>query len=152
MFMQARYGPMPKVFTVMSWYCIVVTWFNFTCFICCRFGVIAEPEFSEWIHLTVEHSYLVITSDGIFERMKLQDVCNLFHQNVFLNLTRDGEKLGSQILADAIVDSALKSGSFDNLAALVYPLEFSGKRCSISYGTETKIVFLDHVLSFVVNF
>ena len=72
-------------------------------------------------------SYLVITSDGVFERMKLQDVCSLFHGSAFLGLKKRGEKLDVQLLADAIVESALNSGSVDNLAALVYPLEFSGK-------------------------
>jgi hypothetical protein len=103
------------------------------------------------MHLTAEKSYLVLSSDGVFERMELQDVCNLFHASAFLGLEKRGEKLDLQLLADTIVESALTSGSFDNLAVLIYPLELSGKIIFISRDMGTKSL-IRGLLLYLINF
>ncbi|XP_027773404.1 probable protein phosphatase 2C 51 isoform X1 [Solanum pennellii] len=77
-----------------------------------RYGVIAEPEITGWRRLSIEDWYVVIGSDGIFERMSPQDVCDILLDN----------KDSSSSLADCIVHNAFRKGSGDNLSVIVIPL------------------------------
>lgn len=86
-----------------------------------RFGVIAEPEVKGWQHLTTEDRYLVIASDGVFEGLSGEDVCNLIQD---ADLQEDGTNPcpSTASLSDCIVKTALRKGSMDNLTAIVVPL------------------------------
>ncbi|KAI7992388.1 putative protein phosphatase 2C 51 [Camellia lanceoleosa] len=91
------------------------------------YGVISAPEVTDWQPLTSNDSYLVVASDGIFEKLSPQGVCDLlweFHNNgtVRSNLSASC----SYSLADCIVNSALEKGSIDNMAAVVVPLRSTG--------------------------
>ncbi|KAM1014298.1 hypothetical protein TB2_044123 [Malus domestica] len=91
------------------------------------FGVVSEPELTDWQPLTVNDTYLVATSDGVFEKQSLQDVCDLLwearsHHPTKLELS----SAGSYSLADRIVSTAFERGSIDNMAAVVVPLASSG--------------------------
>ncbi|OVA05388.1 Protein kinase domain [Macleaya cordata] len=87
------------------------------------YGVISAPEVTGWQPLTANDSYLVAASDGVFEKMSTQDICDLlWHVN-----TQGSEKpehFSSRMysLADCIVNTAFEEGSMDNLAAVVVPL------------------------------
>lgn len=81
------------------------------------------PEVTDWQPLKANDSYLVATSDGVFEKMDAQDVCDLFwelHTHSALELQYNPSC--SYSLADCIVDTALERGSMDNVAAVVVPL------------------------------
>ncbi|KAG5006599.1 hypothetical protein JHK82_024542 [Glycine max] len=41
------------------------------------YGVIYAPEVIDWQPLTANDGYLVVASDGVFEKMNVQDVCDL---------------------------------------------------------------------------
>ena len=75
------------------------------------------PEVVGWRNLTARNSYLVVASDGIFESLSLQNVCDLL---LVANTTL------SSSLAHCLVQKAFKKGSGDNLSAIVIPLNFSG--------------------------
>ncbi|KAK1412580.1 hypothetical protein QVD17_33952 [Tagetes erecta] len=86
------------------------------------FGVISVPEVTDWQPLAANDSYLVATSDGVVEKLGPQDVCDLFwelHTRAPLELQYSPSC--SYSLADCIVDTALESGSMDNVAAVVVP-------------------------------
>ncbi|CAN6720451.1 unnamed protein product [Malus baccata var. baccata] len=92
-----------------------------------NFGVVSELELTDWQPLTVNDTYLVATSDGVFEKQSLQDVCDLLwearsHHPTKLELS----SAGSYSLADRIVSTAFERGSMDNMAAVVVPLASSG--------------------------
>lgn len=94
-----------------------------------RYGVIAEAEIS-WRTLTDADSYLIVGSDGVFERMTETDVCNLLREDsccITTNTTSNHQILGScsspSLLAKRIVDAAFESGSTDNLSAILILLE-----------------------------
>lgn len=112
-----------------------------------KYGVIAEPEYFEWHEFTSADSFLIITSDGIFERMLPQDVCNLVQEKYrgFNNSSLRNKSAGATVdykaLANTVVKAAYKSGSYDNLAAVVYPLNSSGAVASISKPTETSRIY-----------
>ncbi|XP_074353395.1 putative protein phosphatase 2C 51 isoform X1 [Apium graveolens] len=85
-----------------------------------RYGVNAIPEVTDWKSLKSMDMYLVVASDGIFESMTSQDVCELLEEteaseNMSLNLLWS-------LLAGRVVNSALRKGSMDNLSAIVVPL------------------------------
>ncbi|XVF80840.1 hypothetical protein PTKIN_Ptkin15bG0107400 [Pterospermum kingtungense] len=87
------------------------------------YGVIAAPEVTDWLSLTANDSYLVVGSDGVFEKMSLQDVCDLLWE--VKNHATIGSRLSSSCslsLADCLVNTAFKKGSMDNMAAVVVPL------------------------------
>ncbi|KAH7283911.1 hypothetical protein KP509_34G030700 [Ceratopteris richardii] len=44
-----------------------------------RFGVISEPEFSDWHRISRNDKFLVLASDGVFEKMSAELVCNVLH-------------------------------------------------------------------------
>lgn len=79
---------------------------------------------TDWQSLTPNDSYLVAASDGIFEKLSPQDVCDLFW-DVDNHGTVMSEHAAScsYSLADCIVDSASEKGSMDNMAAVVVPLK-----------------------------
>ncbi|XP_022727552.1 uncharacterized protein LOC111283351 isoform X2 [Durio zibethinus] len=87
------------------------------------YGVIAAPEVTDWQSLTANDSYLVVGSDGVFEKLSLQDVCDLLWE--VKNHATIGSRLSSSCslsLADCLVNTAFKRGSMDNMAAVVVPL------------------------------
>ncbi|XP_030948388.1 probable protein phosphatase 2C 51 [Quercus robur] len=79
-----------------------------------RFGVIAEPEVTGWQTLDAKDRFLVVSSDGIFESMTPQDVCDLVHDSSSCS--------PSSSLAECIVNTAFEKGSVDNLSVIVVPL------------------------------
>ena len=79
-----------------------------------RFGVIAEPEVTSWQTLDANDRFLVVSSDGIFESMTPQDVCDLIHDSSSCS--------PSSSLAECIVNTAFEKGSVDNLSVIVVPL------------------------------
>ncbi|KAL6654871.1 hypothetical protein ACP70R_008336 [Stipagrostis hirtigluma subsp. patula] len=92
-----------------------------------RYGVISTPELTGWQFLSANDSFLIASSDGIFEKMTMQDVCDLM---LHVKLRVNG-KLGSfastqQNLADYVVHLALQKGTTDNVAAVVVPLGSPG--------------------------
>ncbi|THG06609.1 hypothetical protein TEA_005232 [Camellia sinensis var. sinensis] len=72
-------------------------------------------------------SYLVVSSDGIYEKLTVQDVCDLLPY---------GHSKGYEMLklfpschypsAECIVKTASEEGSMDNLSAIVVPLKSAG--------------------------
>ncbi|XP_068634349.1 uncharacterized protein [Aristolochia californica] len=118
------------------------------------YGVISVPEVTEWQPLTVNDSYLVVASDGIFEKMSTQDICDLLWEADKLK-SKGLEVLSTDLwsLADFIVNTAFEEGSMDNMAAVVVPLgstsislsllsdqkvdaEFSTSRLQVLFGAE----------------
>ncbi|XP_052731586.1 uncharacterized protein LOC108325860 isoform X3 [Vigna angularis] len=87
------------------------------------YGVISAPEVTDWQPLTANDSYLVVASDGVFEKTSLQDVCDLLWELHSYSNMRSECAHSSYSLADLIVNNALKTGSMDNVAAIVIPLE-----------------------------
>ncbi|KAL9168744.1 hypothetical protein ABFS82_04G034900 [Erythranthe guttata] len=73
-----------------------------------RYGVTAEPEVTGWRPFSPEDMYLVVASDGIFETLNSQNVCDLLD-----------DKASSSSLSDRIVRSAFRTGSTDNLSVIV---------------------------------
>ncbi|KAM3373725.1 putative protein phosphatase 2C 51 isoform X1 [Capsicum galapagoense] len=90
-----------------------------------RYGVISEPEVTGWRRLSNEDWYVVIGSDGIFERLSPQDVCDILRgKHAVENKTSiDSSSCpSSSSLADCIVYNAFSKGSSDNLSVIVIPL------------------------------
>ncbi|KAK9921679.1 hypothetical protein M0R45_030181 [Rubus argutus] len=92
------------------------------------FGVISTPELTDWQPLTVNDTYLVVASDGVFEKQSLQDVCDLLWESQRYDNGRSefSSSPCSYSLADCIVNTALQKGSMDNVAAVVVPLISTG--------------------------
>ncbi|GAV87925.1 Pkinase domain-containing protein/PP2C domain-containing protein [Cephalotus follicularis] len=89
-----------------------------------RFGVISAPEVTDWQPLTTNDTFLVAASDGVFEKLSLQDVCDLLF--VAQNYDPIGSGLSSSCsysLAECLVNTALQKGSMDNVAAVVVPMD-----------------------------
>ncbi|CAA6658507.1 unnamed protein product [Spirodela intermedia] len=110
-----------------------------------RYGVISTPEVTDWLPLYNNDSYLVVASDGIFEKLTVQEVCDLlweasFRENINLELISTMK----HVLADLLVKAAFERGSMDNMAAIVIPLasnissprrdedEYDSKECADS--------------------
>ncbi|XP_024635859.1 uncharacterized protein [Medicago truncatula] len=88
------------------------------------YGVVSAPEVTDWQPLTANDSYLVAASDGVFEKLSVQDVCDLLWEVHHLcDMRSDCTSSASYSLADFIINTALKKGSMDNMAAVVVPLE-----------------------------
>ena len=78
-----------------------------------------------WRNITVKDRYLVVASDGIFESLTPENVCQLIEDaNVQENVNPYDKVpfLPSYSLAHYIVKTALEKGSTDNLSAIVVPL------------------------------
>ncbi|CAI9300625.1 unnamed protein product [Lactuca saligna] len=82
-----------------------------------KFGVISVPEVTDWQPMTRNDSYLVVASDGVFEKQSPQDVCDLLME---LRTTSSSSSC-SYSLADSIVDTAIGRGSMDNVAVVIVP-------------------------------
>ncbi|KAL3849899.1 hypothetical protein ACJIZ3_011781 [Penstemon smallii] len=82
-----------------------------------RYGVVPNPEVTGWKHFTQENKYLVVASDGVFETLTPQNVCDLVHYKA--SKSSSGNMRSSSYLADWIIHSAFKTGSTDNLSAIV---------------------------------
>lgn len=82
---------------------------------------------TDWQPLTVNDTYLVAASDGVFEKLSVQDVCDLLWEVQSYDSGRSEiSSLCSYSLADCIVNTAFERGSMDNVAAVVVPLVTTG--------------------------
>lgn len=91
------------------------------------YGVIPVPEVTDWQPLTGNDSYLVAATDGVFEKLTTQDICDiLWDVHMHGNGKSEFCSTGAQSLADCIVNTAFAKGSMDNIAAVVVPLRSSG--------------------------
>ncbi|GFQ07457.1 probable protein phosphatase 2c 51 [Phtheirospermum japonicum] len=87
------------------------------------FGVISVPEVTDWLPLTVNDSYVIIASDGVFEKLKPQDVCDTLSEPLSRFTTSPEFNSSCLIsLADCIVNTAFERGSMDNMAAITIPV------------------------------
>ncbi|XP_031375481.1 putative protein phosphatase 2C 50 isoform X1 [Punica granatum] len=101
-------------------------------------GVIAAPEVMDWQSLNINDSYLVAASDGVFEELSPQDVCDiLWEAQSHGNSRSEISSSCSYSLADCIVETALERGSMDNMAAVVVPLQLSLLSRNIQPGNYT---------------
>ena len=92
------------------------------------YGVISAPEVTDWQLLTTNDSYLVAASDGIFEKMTTQEVCDtLWDEKLKVHMESESRRTVTHSLADCIVQAAFESGSMDNLSAVVIPLGFTSQ-------------------------
>lgn len=90
-----------------------------------RYGVIAEPETVGWRNMTDKDRYLVVASDGVFESLTPESVCQLIEDAKVQENGTPYDRfpfLPSSSLAYCIVKTALQRGSMDNLSAIVVPL------------------------------
>uniref|UniRef100_J3N989 protein-serine/threonine phosphatase n=1 Tax=Oryza brachyantha TaxID=4533 RepID=J3N989_ORYBR len=88
-----------------------------------RYGVISTPELTGWESLSANDTFLIASSDGVFEKMTMQDVCDLMlHVKLGANQELGSFAITQQNLADYVVDLALEKGTTDNVAAVVVPL------------------------------
>ncbi|KAL6841604.1 hypothetical protein ACP4OV_028543 [Aristida adscensionis] len=88
-----------------------------------RYGVISTPELTGWQFLSANDTFLIASSDGILEKMTMQDVCDLMlHVKLHVNRELGSYSSTQQNLADYVVHLALKKGTTDNVAAVVVPL------------------------------
>ncbi|PSS07287.1 Protein phosphatase 2C 51 [Actinidia chinensis var. chinensis] len=93
------------------------------------YGIISDPELRDWQALTANDSYLVISSDGIFESLNPKHVCELLqgaHSGGSKKSKRKPSCSSESSLADCIVREAFKKGSTDNLSVVVVPLRSAG--------------------------
>jgi len=92
------------------------------------YGVISAPEVTDWQPLDINDSYLVAASDGVFEGLGLQDVCDLLWEveNEEPSTSQVSSACSSFSLADCIINTAFDRGSVDNMAAAVVPLRLMG--------------------------
>lgn len=79
-----------------------------------KYGIIATPEVTDWINLTSKDEFLVVSSDGIFESLSPQKVCD------FLNKVEHYSD--PSILAKDLILKAFLEGSTDNLSVVLVPL------------------------------
>ncbi|ONK76526.1 uncharacterized protein A4U43_C03F29160 [Asparagus officinalis] len=93
-----------------------------------RYGVVSTPEVTDWQSINNNDSYLLAASDGIFEKMTTQDVCNLlWDEKLRTNVKSDARHSAMHSLADHIVEAGFRKGTVDNMAVIVVPLGSSGK-------------------------
>ncbi|XP_043696078.1 uncharacterized protein LOC122646565 isoform X1 [Telopea speciosissima] len=119
------------------------------------YGVVSAPEVTDWQPLTVDDSYLVVASDGIFEKLSTQDICDLLW-DVHVESNEKSKSFSSCMhsLADCIVNIAFERGSMDNMAAVVVPLRptvFSGELIMERYDGEESIDYSALGLQKLVN-
>ncbi|KAF3613206.1 hypothetical protein FXO38_36385, partial [Capsicum annuum] len=77
-------------------------------------GIIADPEITDWLSLASKDKFLVVSSDGIFERLTPQEVCD------FLNEVEDHSD--ASLLAQQLIQKAYLEGSKDNLSVILVTL------------------------------
>lgn len=86
------------------------------------YGVVSLPEVNGWQSLTVNDSYLVAVTDGVFEKLNSQDICDIVWESESDNIQGELAYSCSFSLADCIINAALEKGSTDNMAAVALPL------------------------------
>ncbi|XP_072990373.1 uncharacterized protein [Typha latifolia] len=92
-----------------------------------RYGVISTPELTDWQALSRNDSYLVAASDGVFEKMTTQEVCDLLlHEKHRMSENSPSLQTITNSFAESIVKTAFQRGTTDNIAAVVVPLEALG--------------------------
>ncbi|XP_059294790.1 probable protein phosphatase 2C 51 [Lycium ferocissimum] len=84
-----------------------------------QYGIIATPEVTDWLQLTSKDEFLVVASDGIFDSLSPQKVCD------FLN-EAEGQHSDPSVLAQQLIQKAYLDGSTDNLSVVLVPLAYSG--------------------------
>lgn len=77
---------------------------------------------NDWQPLTVNDSYLVAATDGVFEKLNSQDICDIVWESEFDSPQAELTYSCSFSLADCIINAALEKGSTDNMAAVALPL------------------------------
>jgi serine/threonine protein phosphatase PrpC len=76
-----------------------------------------------WQFLSDNDTFLIASSDGIFEKMTMQDVCDLLlHAKFRISQDFGSSAITQHNLADYVVRVALQKGTTDNVAAVVVPL------------------------------
>ncbi|KAL3849901.1 hypothetical protein ACJIZ3_011783 [Penstemon smallii] len=91
------------------------------------YGVISVPEVTDWQHLMANDSYVIAASDGVFEKLSPQDICDMLWEPLsHLTMSPELNSSCSYSLADCIVHNAFERGSMDNLAAVMLPIRASG--------------------------
>lgn len=104
---------------------------NLTVYYADSFGVISVPEVTDWQPLTANDSYVIAASDGVFEKLSPQDICDILWEPISQFTTPpELSSSCSYSLADCIVNAAFQRGSMDNLAAIMIPVRAPG-----SFGT-----------------
>ncbi|KAL1329683.1 hypothetical protein AAHE18_12G058900 [Arachis hypogaea] len=97
-----------------------------------RYGVISVPEVTDWQPLTANDSYLVAASDGVFEKMSMQEVCDLLWEVHSFSNNIESEcapsPSPSYSLADFIVNTAFRKGSMDNFLQNIARRSYIEKR------------------------
>ncbi|KAK6164636.1 hypothetical protein DH2020_001500 [Rehmannia glutinosa] len=81
-----------------------------------RYGVTADPEITGWRPFTPENRYLIVASDGVFETLTPQNVCELVHNKASKS---SSEPVTASTLPEWIIRHAFRTGSTDNLSAIV---------------------------------
>ncbi|KAL7172459.1 hypothetical protein ACSBR2_032033 [Camellia fascicularis] len=106
------------------------------------YGIISEPEVTDWRTLSADDSYLVVASDGIFESLEPKDVCDLLQDAHFKGNEKSKQKSSCLLLsslADCVVHNAFEKGSTDNLSAVVVPLMSAGFNTKTLVGKEVTV-------------
>ncbi|RAL42159.1 hypothetical protein DM860_011942 [Cuscuta australis] len=88
------------------------------------YGVISVPEITDWQPLAENNSYLVAASDGVFEQLSPQDVCDILSSldaDIIVRPELNSSCMYS--LAECIVKAAFEKGSTDNMAAIILPFK-----------------------------
>ncbi|KAG8389301.1 hypothetical protein BUALT_Bualt02G0215200 [Buddleja alternifolia] len=85
------------------------------------YGVISAPEVTDWQPLTTNDSYVIAASDGVFEKLSPQDICDILWKPLSHFTSPERSSTCSRSLADCIVNTAFERGSMDNLAAVMVP-------------------------------
>ncbi|KAF3774542.1 putative protein phosphatase 2C 76 [Nymphaea thermarum] len=88
------------------------------------YGVIPVPEVTEWQSLSDNDTYVVAATDGVFEKLSAQDICDIIWASQ--KGIKEIPNGNAQSLADPIVNRAFEMGSMDNMAAVVVPLQSDG--------------------------
>ena len=102
------------------------------CFLFGSYGVVSLPEVNDWQPLTVNDSYLVAATDGVFEKLNPQDICDIFWElHTDTSVSSELIDFSSYSLADRVVDAAFDRGSLDNMAAIVVPVKSFGTSQSL---------------------
>lgn len=77
--------------------------------------------------MTANDSYVIAASDGVFEKLSPQDICDMLSDPLsHFTIREELNTSCSYSLADCIVNAAFERGSMDNLAALVIPMRSAG--------------------------
>lgn len=91
------------------------------------YGVVSTPEMTDWQQITRNDSYLIAASDGVFEKLTMQEVCDLlWYEKLKANVKAEYIHSVTYTLADLLVNTAFERGTMDNMAIVVIPLKSSG--------------------------